>query len=224
MISGFLGIKEKYLGVPSCAYQIGGDTVSKDGALSWGDLDDADPEHMEESCSLLHAIEEAGFTSEEGIFFAEQQTAIDAHETEAWEETKLSVGIPREKFSETAIANLKNLIEAKGALMKKAFGTENLELIINEEKISFPWFELAGPEETKAYTAFIQAISEMAITQTRISAKEKEIINEKYEFRCFLLRLGMIGDEYKAARKILMKNLSGSAAFKSGAKKGGEEK
>lgn len=45
--------------------------------------------------------------------------------------------------------------------------------------------------------------------------------NEKYAFRCFLLRLGFIGDEYKADRKVLLKNLSGSSAFKDGAKKEG---
>ena len=43
--------------------------------------------------------------------------------------------------------------------------------------------------------------------------------NEKYAFRCFLLRLGLIGNEYKVTRKILMKNLSGNASFKSGHKK-----
>jgi hypothetical protein len=42
--------------------------------------------------------------------------------------------------------------------------------------------------------------------------------NEKYTFRCFLLRLGFIGEEYKETRKVLLKNLSGSSAFKSGAK------
>ena len=42
--------------------------------------------------------------------------------------------------------------------------------------------------------------------------------NEKYEFRCFLLRLGFIGDDTKAQRKILMENLAGSAAFKAGKK------
>ena len=47
--------------------------------------------------------------------------------------------------------------------------------------------------------------------------------NEKYAFRCFLLRLGFIGDEFKADRKILLSKLDGSAAFKSGAKKGGEQ-
>ena len=56
----------------------------------------------------------------------------------------------------------------------------------------------------------------MARTQTRITAKEKEIDNEKYAFRCFLLRLGFIGAEYKAERKILLKNLTGSSAFRNG--------
>ncbi len=40
--------------------------------------------------------------------------------------------------------------------------------------------------------------------------------NEKYAFRCFLLRLGFIGSEYKAERKILLKNLCGSSTFKNG--------
>jgi hypothetical protein len=39
-------------------------------------------------------------------------------------------------------------------------------------------------------------------------------VNEKYTFRCFLLRLGFIGPEYKDERKILLRNLSGSSAYK----------
>jgi hypothetical protein len=58
----------------------------------------------------------------------------------------------------------------------------------------------------------------MARNQKRITAKEKEIPNEKYAFRCFLLRLGFIGKEYKEERKILLRNLTGSAAFKGGVK------
>lgn len=61
---------------------------------------------------------------------------------------------------------------------------------------------------------FITALVEMAKTQKRITAKEKTVDNEKYAFRCFLLRLGFIGAEYKADRKILLRNLSGSFAFK----------
>ena len=59
----------------------------------------------------------------------------------------------------------------------------------------------------------------MAKTQKRITAKEKEVDNEKYAFRCFLLRLGFIGDEHKVTRKILLRNLSGSSAFKAGSAK-----
>ena len=54
----------------------------------------------------------------------------------------------------------------------------------------------------------------MSKEQKRINATETEVTNEKYAFRCFLLRLGFIGAEYKAARKILLKNLNGSSAFK----------
>ena len=55
----------------------------------------------------------------------------------------------------------------------------------------------------------------MARNQKRVTAKEKETDNEKYSFRCFLLRLGFIGDEFKVARKVLLKNFTGSSAFKS---------
>ncbi len=61
----------------------------------------------------------------------------------------------------------------------------------------------------------------MAKDAKRVTAKEKETDNDKYAFRCFLLRLGFIGDEYKSDRKVLLKNLTGSSAFKSG-KKGGD--
>ena len=63
----------------------------------------------------------------------------------------------------------------------------------------------------------------MARNQKRISAKEKAVDNEKYTFRCFLLRLGFIGDEYKTTRKILLRNLSGSTAFKAGSRKEAQE-
>lgn len=40
--------------------------------------------------------------------------------------------------------------------------------------------------------------------------------NAKYEMRLFLIRLGFIGDEYKTARKILLRNLTGNSSWKSG--------
>jgi hypothetical protein len=117
-----------------------------------------------------------------------------------------------------ALDNLKRLVESKSSLIKKALGTDCIPIITNEETISFPWFqgELTS-DEVKAYTCFITALSELAKTQQRVNATEKEVENEKYAFRCFLIRLGFVGTEYKAERKILLKNLSGNSAFKKGA-------
>ncbi|MFR0901385.1 MAG: virulence protein, partial [Anaerobutyricum sp.] len=92
-----------------------------------------------------------------------------------------------------------------------------------EETISFPWFSNCNADSVTPYTRFIAAICDMAKNQKRITAKPKENENEKYAFRCFLLRLGFIGDEYKTDRKVLLANLDGSSAFKAGAKKGGEQ-
>ena len=88
------------------------------------------------------------------------------------------------------------------------------------KQISFPWFSDGLDADTvKAYTDFIAALCKMSREQKRISSTEKAVENEKYAFRCLLLRLGFVGAEYKADRKILLKNLTGSSAFKSGAKK-----
>lgn len=136
---------------------------------------------------------------------------------ENWEGIGLVIEMPRSSFTDTALDNLKRLVESKGSLIKKALGAETLELEITDDKVRFPWFEDgANPDTVKAYTHFVTALCEMAKNQKRITAKEKETDNEKYAFRCFLLRLGFIGAEYKEERKILLKNLSGSSAFKSG--------
>ena len=59
----------------------------------------------------------------------------------------------------------------------------------------------------------------VGVRSKRITATEKPVDNEKYAFRCFLLRLGFIGSEHKTQRKILLRNLTGSSAFRSGTKK-----
>ena len=86
---------------------------------------------------------------------------------------------------------------------------------LTADTVSFPWFDTIPDADTaKAYTDFIAALCRMSKEQKRIKATEKEVTNEKYAFRCFLLRLGFIGTEYKTDRKILLKNLTGSSAFK----------
>ena len=128
--------------------------------------------------------------------------------------------MPRSLFTNSNLENLKAIVAAKGNLIKKALGTNELPIEVTDTKVSFPWFVgTPTPEELKAYDTFICKLCEMARNQKRVSAKEKEVDNEKYAFRCFLLRLGFIGAEFKTERKILLRNLAGSSAFKSGSGK-----
>ena len=87
---------------------------------------------------------------------------------------------------------------------------------VTDSTVKFPWFSECGADERKAYTHFVSALCELAANVKRVTAKEQETDNDKYAFRCFLLRLGFIGSEYKAERKILLRNLTGSSAFKNG--------
>lgn len=199
-IAEWLGEDVHYCGAPTFAYEIGRFTVKKDGSLSFSDL--IDSEVVER---LLEHIYDEGFDIDQ------------SHTEEAV--TGVSIQMPLSEFTETALANLEAIVEAKGSLIKKALGTDDLTINRINGRLDFPWFpNYTSPEEVTTYMHFISALCEMAKTQKRITAKEKAVDNEKYAFRCFLLRLGFIGDEYKAERKILLRNLTGSSAFKSGTK------
>ena len=66
----------------------------------------------------------------------------------------------------------------------------------------------------RSYIVFCLAISHQALTQKNASAKRTNTDNEKYTFRCWLLRLGLIGDEFKNCRMHLMKALDGNSAWR----------
>ena len=207
-LSTLTGVKAKYLGMPSMAYEVGDFTIDKNGNLELSDK--VNSEEIERV---------AGHLASEGFIAEEEISATEGRQTADSEEFGLTVSMPRSNFSEGALENLQALVEAKGELIRHALDVEELPIEISEDEVSFPWFEeLPTPEEIKAYTHFISALSEMAINQKRITVKEKEVENEKYAFRCFLLRLGFIGKDYKDERKILLRNLTGSSAFKGGAK------
>jgi len=146
-----------------------------------------------------------------------EENGMQAIDNAEFEETlSLVIELPREYFTDTALENLKRLIKSKGSLIKKALMVTDLPLEISDETVRFPWFANGtDAEAVKAYTQLISALSEMAKTNQRVSTVEKSVENEKYAFRCFLLRLGFIGEEYKCSRKVLLKNLEGNSSFKS---------
>lgn len=222
------GTKSVYKKPPTFAYEVGCLTITRDGDL---EVDDhADVETMKQ---IVEELENRGFVAKENPFRKMQaeapeekeiladDTSVECKETETdetqvKEDLGLTVSMPRKYFNDQALTNLKNLLESKQALIKNALGITELPIRVDEEKVSFPWFEIKPADENAvtAYTHFIYSLCEMAKNQRRINGTEKEVENEKYAFRCFLLRLGFIGEQYKTERKILLQNLIGSAAFK----------
>lgn len=202
IISEVIGTKPVYMRMPTCAYVIEGITVEKDGTMVW------DERTVEATIEAVKAaLQDAGYTAAE-----------DTMPEAASDEYGLVVQMPKASFTEGSLDNLHKLVEAKGSLIKKALGVTDLPITEEDDKISFPWFtsELDA-DEVRSYTHFIAALCEMARNAKRVTAKEKETDNDKYAFRCFLLRLGFIGADYKTERKILLRNLSGSSAFRNGA-------
>ena len=193
LISYFTGFESRYLGAPRFSYEIGCFVVDRNGTVETEY--EPDSKTLERLMQMLY---DHGFTAGQ-----EERTGY-----------KLEISVPREMLTDAQIENLKKLIAKKADLIKKAFGAGELPVVVTDDKIIFPWFENADPFYTGTYTVFITRLCDLARNAVRVNEGSKPVENEKYAFRCFLLRLGFIGDEYKADRKILLKNLSGSAAFK----------
>ena len=211
-ISDWLGVPAKYCGAPTFNYEVDYFTIDRNGSLSFDDR--ADSEVIER---LLEHIYDEGFDID--------QSHTEETDTETDESCGVCISLPKRLFTDSSLENLKALIAAKGSLIKKALGVDDLPLEITDTKVSFPWFQTTPtPDEMNAYDTFICKLCEMARNQKRVNATEKPTDNEKYAFRCFLLRLGFIGAEYKTARKILLRNLAGSSAFRSGQPKESELK
>ena len=220
-ISKILGEKVEYMRMPTCAYRVGDYTIAKDGTLTWGaDVTDAE--------SLLQALTARGWnyaividtpaTEEPQLGCCSTDAEMPELETKVEPDTNtynFCIELPEETLPDAARVNLDRIIERKGNLLRKALGTDALSYEVTDGKIRFPWFHISGsPEEVTTYTQLITALAEMAKNSKRITAKERTVCNEKYAFRCFLLRLGFIGDAYKVARKVLLKNLDGNSAFR----------
>lgn len=206
LLGEYTNTKPQYLRAPSYAYQIGDLLLTREGNIEGPDT--MSPAEYDKLLALLNA---SGYCPKETYFHPDQKPEAEATSTE---ETGLTIAIPLENVN---IGNLTKLLDAKGFLIKRALHIDDLRFELNEDSISFPWFsELPAPDEIHAYSTLIAALCQMSKDQKRISATEKPVDNERYAFRCFLLRLGFIGDDYKTDRQILMRYLPGNSAFKGG--------
>ena len=195
-VSEIIGIPAEYQFMPTCAYKIGDFyTVTKEGNLEISDSADGKEVEM-----LIDKLVHRGY-----------DVPLDE------EKNGLTVEIPLELVDESTIDRLRKIVENKGELFKAVFKTDNLEIVVEANKVCFPWFTLENDDDTDAYCTFISMLCEFAKNQKRINNKPETTDNPKYTMRCYLLRLGMIGAEYKAVRKVLLRNLSGSSAFRKAA-------
>jgi hypothetical protein len=206
-IAEITGEKAEYKFVPTCAYEIGNITVDKEGGIVCDD--------EQKLKQVMAALKERGLSldSEEP---ATEPTTEAAQEPK--EETSgLTISLP---LTAANVGTLTNLISAKESLIKKALGITDTRIRVTEDKIEFPWFDRElTPDETHAYMLFITQLCKLSKELKHASSRPVETDNEKYAFRTWLLRLGFIGPDYKAARKLLLQNLSGSSAFRNGAPK-----
>ena len=158
-ISGIVGMKAVYMRMPTCAYAISNFTVSKEGTLVWDERTDSGTVEK-----VLAGLAQAGFTAEpeetaeaqaepqdsaeetaggENSPAEPQEPAADAPEESAGEEAAepqdagigLTVSLPRESFTDAALENLRKLVDAKAALIKKALAVESLPVEADRKSV-----------------------------------------------------------------------------------------
>ena len=234
-----LEAKPRYNGAPSFSYMVGDYLVDKQGMVSFSDFSDSEEVEM-----LLEGLAERGFKCEAA--FPENSELVEletvhaddtAHEPDSSQPTatqdpsadpdgySLTLEIPLTGFTPDKLDNLTRLVNAKTPLICMALGVDDLPIQIHDDRIAFPWFPAVDPKASDysdriaAYRTFLTLLCQTALNKTRVNAKERETDNPKFAMRVWLISLGMVGAEYKTARKLLLRNLSGNSAFRSGAAK-----
>ena len=136
-IGNILGTAPHYERVPSCAYDIAGYRLDKEGVL-----------HIPEGVAvamvehLIRQLRECGF-----------QDDAEFTEEVPMQQDKLTIAVPKEILTDTALENLQKIIANKQILFQRAFRTDSTEVEITEEKISFTWFSnTEDGDEIAAYT------------------------------------------------------------------------
>lgn len=127
---------------------------------------------------------------------------------------------------QAVVQNLRNIVTSKSVLLGKAFQRPFFVLPERMNPDDEGFVELFPCElardlslvEMKACILLGCAIAAQSVNQNRASSEVLRPENEKYAFRCWLLRLNLKGDEYKPMRMRFLKRLEGDASYKGGRK------
>ena len=195
IIGAILGVKPTYLGAPTMAYQVDDVEVSRYWRVRW-------PEAFpSRDIDLIEAV-----ATGEGF-----KVTREGEETPT---EGLTLVFPTARWSERTRRNLEAMLSSKTALITKALSIDAVPAHFDEDTVSFPWFQTTPTQQVaEATTLLLSAMIDAATRASRVSPKPPAGSNEKYAMRCFLLRLGFIGDTHKAARRVLLARLEGSAAW-----------
>jgi len=244
-VSEILGVGVVYQGTPSFAFAVGDYVIDRYGNLhcpisgsvgngNSNDNNDGGSVYGEELFRLIASLKERGYVAENEPQPPEpprqiNQSSQPKHSSNKtkWADTAdiamLVIELPQNSLNADKLDNVSRIIQSKATLIRASIGdnlvsaAHDLPVRLADGKIRFPWFSPGSrAEEIKAYSHLLIKICEMAEKQRYVVAQEREVENQKYAFRCFLLRLGFIGIEYGEARKILLANLTGNGSFKSG--------
>lgn len=230
-IAQALGVEAKYLGAPGFAYQVGPYVINKQAEI---EVDDT-----EADMDLLREIVPGGIledAEEEESAALEISVPTEGH-TVTSTMNLLHLFCSREKLLNHCVGNSRNFLMNKKYIkalddqvpesMEEYFKRQeeaggekvNRGLYITPENVTvrFPYTEDA--DTIKAYSDLVSLMNQMALTQKRVVKDKFHSNNEKYAFRCWLVRLGMVGDEYKVTRKILLSNMPGNSAFRTESQK-----
>lgn len=228
-------VKPTYLGVPSCNYQIetaiGTYIIDRAGKIT-----DADGKEIEFEILLNGTIEKEAIEPEaeietDEITGLEISVPMDGHTGQTLRNLvnmicskqmliKKALEIDEDIVDEELIkaineANVGTIEEFK--LVIEQWVSRAIDFDFDNNRITFKLYqEKVDSEKINAYTQLVGLLNQQAKTLRYASAKVKDSDNEKFTFRVWIIRLGMVGDEYKETRKILLRNLTGNSAFRYG--------
>ena len=231
--------KAEYTRMPRCAFLIGDYAVERDGTLNVPEEADMEPVEALLSEGMIRE-----YDPEAEARAAEEQARREAEENRDPEPEAVRVSLPLSGHSVQSVRNLAAMLCSRGRLISKATGgefsctrelaeelskAEDMEeiktiirerggltgLMVTEDAVCFTGFpETASGNSRQTFTQLATLMNSLAVEQGRVLLKDVDDSNEKFSFRIWLLSLGMKGDEYKAARKVLLAPLSGNTAFR----------
>lgn len=239
-LEAHFGQKPKYMGTPSFAYQIKARdevyTIDREGIITNSGGKVVDLEELVGSERVVAVPELAKPDGEMELDGMEVVLPMEGH-TGGSLKNLINMIAAKQSLIKQALGIINDLVDEEFiiGINEKATSTvgdfEAAALEIGTEKcpgvafdfkerlITFKYHEgRLGPESLKAFTDLAAAINKTAQSLKHASSKPAATDNPKYSFRTWLLRLGMIGDEHKTTRKVLLKNLEGNGAFRKGEK------